>query len=670
MMTATSRRMACPSFAHVVAALVLLPMAAAAQQQPKPTLVPTRPTRAAKAAPVTLPAAGAPTPLTATDLDAFLDGIVPLQLQKADIAGAVVTVVKDGQVVFAKGYGFSDAARRTPVSVDATLFRIGSVSKTFTWAAVMQLVEQGKIDLNRDVNAYLDFEIPATFGKPVTMNHLMSHSAGFEEALEDLMVPGTDKLQPMKTWLPSHLPTQIYPPGTTPAYSNYGATLAGYIVERVSGQPFETYVQQHILTPLHLDRTSFAQPLPPTLAPLLSKGYRVASQPPKPFEAVETAPAGSVSASAANMSRYMMAYLEDAAPGGGQLMTPETRRLMFSRTLTPAPGMNAMAHGFYEESRNGHYIVGHGGDTQWFHSDMHLMPDDHVGFFVSYNSAGNGKLEPRGQLWRAFLDRYFPYSPPAVATTSTNLEHARALAGNYHASRQGKTTLASSFWMLSQGDVRVNPDSTLSSPATDEAGNPKRYREVAPWLFREVNGQDQLAFPVNYAGERVMVEDVPIAVGLPTPWYKARTLNLVLLGIALGVFLLTLLSWPVNAILRRHYAYGLALPAGCRWRRWLVRLGCFLALLFVVLWLQFLSGVQGDIARFNSGVHGTIRLLQLIALLGALGIVVAIVHAVRSWGDRAVWRWTAVWNTLVALAFACYLGFLFNWHLLTTNLRY
>lgn len=648
----------------------LLPAAAAAQQQPRPSLVPTRPTKASKVTPVPPSAPGAPAPLTAADLDAFFAGVIPLQLQKADIAGAVVTVVKNGQVVFAKGYGYSDVARRTPVSVDSTLFRIGSVSKTFTWSAVMQLVEQGKIDLNRDVNAYLDFKVPATFGKPVTMNNLMSHSAGFEEALEDLMVPGTDKLQPMKEWLPKHMPRQIYPPGTTPAYSNYGATLAGYIVERVSGQPFEAYIQQLILTPLHLDQTSFAQPLPPQLAPLLSKGYRVASQPAKPFEAVQTAPAGSVSASAENMSRYMMAYLEDTAPGGGQLMKPETKRLMFSRTLTLAPGMNGMAHGLYEESRNGHYIIGHGGDTQWFHSDMHLMPDDHLGFFVSYNSAGNGKLEPRGQLWRAFLDRYFPYVPPAAATTTTNLEHARALAGNYHASRQGKTTLASSFWMLSQGDVHVNHDSTLSSTATDDAGNPKRYREVAPWLFREVHGQEQLAFPVNYAGERVMVEDIPIEVGLPTTWYKTRNLNLILLGISLTIFLLTLLAWPMNAILRRHYAYRLTLPPGYRWRRWLIRLACFLSLLFVVLWLQFLSGVQGDIARFNSGAHGTIRLIQLVALLGALGIIVAIVQAIRSWGDRTVWRWTAVWNTLVALAFVCYLGFLLNWHLLTTSLRY
>jgi CubicO group peptidase (beta-lactamase class C family) len=669
MMRPASRCMALPSFLLGLAAVSLLPLPAAAQQ-PKPTLVPTRPTPASNVAPAPATTPGTAAPLTAADLDAFLDGVIPLQLQKADIAGAVVTVVKDGHVLFARGYGYADAARRTPVSVDSTLFRIGSVSKTFTWTAVMQLVEQGKIDLNRDVNAYLDFKVPATFGKPVTMNNLMSHSAGFEEALEDLMVPGTDKLQPMTQWLPNHMPRQIYPPGTTPAYSNYGATLAGYIVERVSGEPFETYIQQHILTPLHLAQTSFAQPLPPALAPLLSKGYRVASQAAKPFEAVQTAPAGSVSASAENMSRYMIGYLEDATAGSGQLMKPETKHLMFSRIATWAPGMNGMAHGLYEESRNGHYIIGHGGDTQWFHSDMHLMPDDHLGFFVSYNSAGNGKLEPRGALWRAFLDRYFPYVPPAVATTPTNLEHARALAGTYHSSRQGKTTLASSVWMLSQGDVHVNRDSTLSSTATDEAGNPKRYREVAPWLFREEHGQDQLAFPVNYAGERIMVAEDPIEVGLPTSWSKSKNVNLILLGISLTIFVLTLLAWPVNAILRRHYGHRLTLSAPYRRRRWLVRLACFLALLFVVLWLQFLGGVQGDIARFNSGIHGTIRLLQLVALLGALGIIVAIVQAVRSWPERAVWRWTAVWNTLVALAFVCYVGFLFNWHLLTTTLRY
>jgi hypothetical protein len=351
-------------------------------------------------------------------------------------------------------------------------------------------------------------------------------------------------------------------------------------------------------------------------------------------------------------------------------MKPETKRLMFSPALELAPGMHFMAHGFYDESRNGHRIVGHGGDTQWFHSDMHLMPDDHVGLFISYNSAGNGKAEPRGTLWRAFLTRYFPYTPPVATAATTNLGHAHAVTGTYHSSRQGATTIVSSFWMLGQTQVVVNADSTISAGETDEAGNPKRFREVAPWLFREVNGQSQLAFPTNYAGTRVMVDDVPIAVGLPTSAVKSSRLNLTLLGTAILVFLLTLLAWPVSALIRRHYAKRLTLSPRYRRLRLLVRLACFVSLLFVVLWLQFLSGVQGDIARFNRDADGTLRLIQLVAALGALGVIAAVVHAVRSWEDRAVWRWSAVWNTVIAAAFLFYVGFLADWHLLTLNLRY
>ena len=624
----------------------------------------------ASAAPVPPATSGtaAAAQLTTGDLDAFLDGVIPLQLQKGDIAGAVVSVVKDGKVIFARGYGYADVARRTPVTVDATLFRIGSVSKTFTWTAVMQLVEQGKIDLDRDVNAYIDFKVPAPFGKPVTMLNLMTHTPGFEEAIKDLMVPSN--LRPMKEWLPSHLPRQIYPPGTTPAYSNYGATLAGYVVERVSGLSFDAYMEKNILGPLNLTRTTFVQPLPAELAPLMSKGYRVASQAPKPFELVQTQPAGSVSATAENMSRYMIAYLEDAGSGGAQLMKPETKRLMFSRAFGTVPELNGMAHGFYEESRNGHRIVGHGGDTQWFHSDMHFMPEDHVGFFISYNSVGNGIVDPRGTLWRAFLDRYFPSPLPVLTPAATNLEHGRAVVGTYQSSRRAETTIASAISMLGQANVTTNSDSTISNGEMDATGNPKRFREIAPWVFREVNGPDHVAFPTNYAGDRVMADDTPIAVGLPVSFLKRSKLNLTLLGIALVSFVLTLLAWPVGAMLRRHYAHELVLAPPYRWLRLIVRIAALLAILFVALWGKFLSGVQGDIARFSSDADGSLRLLQLLALLGVLGGIAAVALAVRSWSDGSVWRWTAVWNTILAAAFVWYAGFLVNWHLFTPSLRY
>src|SRR5881409_3574079 len=199
--------------------------------------------------------------LTKADFDTFLDALIPSQLRNRNIAGAVVSVVKDGQVLFQKGYGYADVEAERPVLPDQTLFRPGSISKLFTATAVMQLVEQGKLDLDRDVNDYLDFKIPEAYGKPITLKNLLTHTPGFEEQIKDLF---TDRPEPppLEQYMKTHIPGRIFSPGTIPAYSNYGATLAGYIVERVSGQPFDNYIENHIFNPLGMKHSTFRQPLP------------------------------------------------------------------------------------------------------------------------------------------------------------------------------------------------------------------------------------------------------------------------------------------------------------------------------------------------------------------------------------------------------------------------
>src|SRR5262245_12167635 len=236
----------------------------ASAQGPKPTPAPQPP--AASEASKTEPAHE----LTVADVHAFLDGFVPMQLERENIAGAAVLVVKDGAIFFAKGYGYSDVEKKVPVTVDATLFRPGSISKLFTWTAVMQLVEQGKLDLDRDVNEYLDFKIPAKFGKPITLRNIMTHTPGFEEQIKDLINEEGAPIATLRQHLVEHMPERIFPPGTTPAYSNYGASLAGYIVEHVSGKPFNDYVAENIFKPLGMSRSTFVQPLPAELKPMMS----------------------------------------------------------------------------------------------------------------------------------------------------------------------------------------------------------------------------------------------------------------------------------------------------------------------------------------------------------------------------------------------------------------
>src|SRR4051812_37204163 len=257
------------------------------------------------------------------ELEAFLDGVMAANLRDNHVAGATVSVVKDGALFFTKGYGYADVERRKPVNPERTLFRIGSVSKVFTWTAVMQLAEDGRLDLDADVNRYLDFKIAPTYAAPITLRTLLTHTAGFEDDSRDIFRENGDRPTPPGVWLERHLPGRVRPPGQYPAYSNYGAALAGYVVARVSGMPWEEYVERRILEPLGMSQTTPRQPLPSRLRENMSTGFKYAKAhfDRQPFEMLDgLAPAGAISASATDMAKFMLAHLENGSFGGGGIL--------------------------------------------------------------------------------------------------------------------------------------------------------------------------------------------------------------------------------------------------------------------------------------------------------------------------------------------------------------
>lgn len=635
-------------------------------QAPKPV------TRKAEAKPESVPANPATThEMTADDVGAFLDGIMPQQLARENIAGAVISVVKDGKVLFAKGYGYSDVEKKTPVSPDNTLFRPGSISKLFTWTSVMQLVEQGKLDLDRDINDYLDFKIPATYPKPITLRNVMTHTPGFEETAQELFVADAKDMKPIGTYVKEHLPERIYAPGTTPAYSNYATAVAGYIVQRVSGQDYYDYVDEHIIKPLGMTHSTFRQPLPDSLAPLMSKGYELGSQPAKKFEFVEASPAGSSSVSAMDMTHFMLAHLQDGRYENVQILKPETARLMHSRQFENVPEMNAMCLGFYEETRNGHRIIGHGGDTQYFHSDLHLIPDTQVGFFVSYNSAGKGEVRAREAVWHAFLDRYYPIQLPQEPPVATATQDADAVSGRYLSSRRSETTILSV--LNAAGEVKVfrNEDGTISAAdLKDMSGDPIKFREIGPMMFRDVNDQDRLAFKRDSSGNLVGVIDFPFMVVQRAPWYANSALQLPLIIGSLIVIVLTVLLWPVMALLRWHYAKPLTLTPQQRRLRLLVRLVCVAFIVFFAAYLGFFTAALKDIGMLSPKGNPWLRLIQLVGWLGVLGTLIALYNAARSWQEPARWLWSRIGDTLIALACLGVIWFVFTWNMLHWSLKY
>jgi CubicO group peptidase (beta-lactamase class C family) len=609
--------------------------------------------------------------LTADDLSSFLDGFMPQQIEHADIAGAVIAVVKDGKLIFAKGYGYSDVAKKAPVSPETTLFRPGSISKLFTWTSVMQQVELGKLDLDRDVNDYLDFKIPPAFGKPITLRNIMTHTTGFEETAKDLFVGSADDLRPNKEYLQVHMPVRIFPPGTTPAYSNYATTMAAYIVERVSGQNFNDYVEEHIFKPLNMTHATFRQPLPEALKPSMSNGYILGSGEPKPFEYVQVAPAGSLSASAVDMTHFMIAHLQNGRYGDAQILKPETAVQMHARQEGWPPSMNAMCLGFYEQWLDGHRSIGHGGDTVSFHSNLHLILDANAGFFVSYNSPGRAEIDPRGLLFEKFMERYFPAPASNEPTLASAAQDAASVAGTYEVSRRFETNVLAVTTVLGETKVTVNPkDNTISMVFKGLNQQPLHFREISPMVFREVDGPAKIAFVNDATGRRVAYIDYPFMVFQQVNnTFDKQTVNYVIIGFSLCVIALTLLLWPVGAMIRKHYGKPLALEPRAKRLRMLVRLVCFGVLIFVVGLLIFVSKTSNPSGLSERG-DLWLHLLQIVGLLTGLGALIAIYNSLKSWGDSQQWFWNKIWNTFLALACVGFFWFIYHWHLLNFHLSY
>lgn len=608
--------------------------------------------------------------LTAADVETFLDGFVPLQLEQDDIAGATISVVKDGKLLFAKGYGYADVAKRQPVVADATLFRPGSISKLFTWTAVMQLAEQKKLDLDRDVNAYLDFKIPDAYGKPITLKNLLTHTPGFEEVVKDLFVDAS-KQTSLGEYLKTHIPLRIYPPGKVAAYSNYGAALAGYIVERVSGRPFNQYVDENIFKPLGMTHSTLDQPLPKSLVAQMSKGYGIASESEKRFEVVGPAPAGSLSSTATDMAVFMIAHLQEGQYNGASILRPETARLMHSRLYELNPAANGMAYGFYEESRNGHRIIGHSGDTEAFHSSLHLIPDANLGFYVSYNSAGIGKVEPRGQLWSAFMNRYYRDSR-VRRPLATAKEHAQSVAGSYLSSRRAEGSLIKAAGILGEIVVTPLPDGTITASLLQRAnGKPMTLREEAPFVFRDLEGADYLAFKRDSTGRmEVMYSPYPLFIFQRVGAGEDKQILLPVVLVSLGLMLLALLLWPVAALVRRHYGRPLELTPRQRRIRLAVKIVLALNILFVACIAGIVTYAFSDIAAFNDGLNKWIYLAQFIGVLAAIGTLVVLYDAASSWLDMSRTIWYKLNATILALACLGLLWFVFVGNLLRFTSKY
>ncbi|NPD90455.1 MAG: beta-lactamase family protein [Asgard group archaeon] len=373
-------------------------------------------------------------PFSLVDLEDFCNGYILDQLDENDIGGMSISVVKDGELFFTRGYGYYDRWLLEPVDPNRTLFRIGSISKTFNAIAVLQLVEDGILDLDTDVNEYLtEFKIPDTYPEAITLRHLLTHSAGFEESRFAVVLDSPTYLEPLEEILKNGIPERVRPVGELTAYSNYGTALAGYIVQLKSGKDFAQYIKDEIFTPLGMNKSSFEQPLPSGLDDAMSRGFDE-NKIPGFFEYITVIPAGAGSSTAVDMAKLMLALMNNGTYNGARILENETMQLMQEDHFIAHPNLPNVNLGLYELDINNKHIISHGGDTIFFHSYMFMFPEENLGVFVSYNSV-NGVIASRA-FFSTFVNRYFPFPGRTVTPMIGYNKGLRNFAGFYVPARR------------------------------------------------------------------------------------------------------------------------------------------------------------------------------------------------------------------------------------------
>jgi CubicO group peptidase (beta-lactamase class C family) len=578
-------------------------------------------------------------PTDPAEMESFLDNLYAQQMEEHNVAGAAISVVKDGKLFFAKGYGYADLENNIPVDPEKTLFKVGSVTKLFTWTAVMQLVEQGKLDLDADINTYLDFHIPDTYPQPITFRHLMTHTAGFEDLYFEVLAPEGESQVPPGEWLASHIPGRVRPPGDSPAYSNYGAALAGYIVTQVSRESYSQYVQAHILNPLGMENSTAEWPTPHELSAHESIGYMYDDGAflvfPRLLGQAAFFPTGVIRSTVTDMARFMIAHLQDGRYSDANI--PETRILkeataqqMHSALYTPDPRILGSAYGFFDFSDNGQRVIGHGGEAEPMHSLLLLLPDENLGIFVSYNSTGGAALATQHfGFQRAFFDHYYPASvvepiqPPADFT-----ERIGRFTGSYRFTRSSYTTLEkfSGFFgaveLVSSGDGAL----LLATPWAK-----LRLIEVEPLHFRQADGPFEFVFREDDQGQitHMFTGLIPQFALEKLKWYETPGFNIAWLQGCVLIFLSVIPVALIRAIRNRRLSSDQkSVSRGARVAHWIILGISVLNLLFVLGTLQWLNtfqtyGVSLGVPMFYQIVLG-LGVLSAVLTAGALVTIAAV----------------------------------------------
>jgi CubicO group peptidase (beta-lactamase class C family) len=628
-------------------------------RQPQQDITPTVPSESAPIA----PGLG-----NRAEFIAFADTFFEREMPKSHVPGVAIAIVKDGDLFVTKGYGYADLKQKTPVDPDTTLFRVASLSKLFTATATMQLHERGLLNVNEDITPYLGQQVAINnpYAEPVTFARMMMHNDGTTKRLLGLAAPTASEIQPLGDYLSDHMPPIVWEPGELYSYSNHSIALLGYLVQQISGRPFNQYIEDNIFKPLNMTRSSFRQPLPPPLASDLATGYqwhkRKNGFQPVPFLYLNIAPAAALSATATDMAKFMQAHLSDDSG----LLQPQTMQMMHATHFRAHPRLPGTGYGFRERLVNGMRTIGHLGSLRGYSSSLTLLPDRNVGIFIVSNSF-SGIHE---KFLKQFFDRYFPASETAATPTNPPLQLDRdRYVGTYRDLEYPRHTFAKLAAPFKEIRIEKGENNTLVVKRPNllflKNFKPLVLNPIEPLLFQRENSLDYAAFEADETGDIIYAYN-PVFPKMGTyervPWYEIIWTQLGVLGACIVVFLSAVYVSPLRPLWRAWQGKSSPLKRSHRapWR--LAGIVSLLNLIFIVglplvVWLntpwKLVYGVPPAAIALLA--------IPLITLAGLLGILL---YAVLAWSS-AQWSWRdRLHYSLVAAAAIAFIGLASYWNLL------
>ncbi len=603
------------------------------------------------------------------ELAAFFDEFLTNAMAEHHVPGAAIVFVKGSEIVFAKGYGYANLEKKTPVDPATTIFRWASVSKVFPFAGVLQMVDQGKMDLDADVNQYLrDWQVPNDFSKPIRVRDLLQHTDGFGEPGGGAMAPDADSLQPLGTWLPQNINSPVQEPGSLMAYGGNGPVLAGHLLEQVSGDRFEDHIATSFFAPLEMHHSTFDQVLPPEFQEKLAPIYHYVQETdtfvPAPYLYQNAPPGGGISAAPLDMAHFVIALLNDGRYKDAQILSPTSTRAMLEQQFEPFPDFPGVTFGFFEHFYNNQRGLIRDGSGMRLRAQIYLLPEHNLGYVYVQNTAGGEVIDA---LNETFLDTYYPAPDKTLAVASSG--DTSRLAGFYHIVHTNEHTIAK-LGTLFFGELRVdgNPDNSLTIAPSGMAGDiyggfegSTQWAEISPQVFQRIDRERYVAFHQDEKSQTTYLFSGSGYHGAyyKVNWYKASPVQLTWIGLCLLVFLSALVIWPfglLNGGKERSVLANLA--------RWV---GSGTSLLLLIGLAGFFYATFKQTAGHFAMEFGMppLAVAMLAAMLcGAIVGLTTPVFAILAWKDRYWSVWGRIHYTVLAVAALAFVWWLNYWNLL------